>query len=233
MEIQQRRITAQAAYEQAKQRVVQLEAENRIQPTLTRSSIEQAQANYNGAVQDRDRLKNSTHPNQRVSAVATQQQAQANYDLAVSELTRQKELLEKGFTSGKVVENAQQQVDVTKAQLNLANDSLSRLEAQQGSELAKANEQVSQSQAALNSAKANSIQNVTKRQDYLSAQQDLAKARAALADIAIMQKGKDTSQSTVDQLSSVVNDAERQLRETEIRAPISGVVSKRLMQEGD
>lgn len=233
LEIEQRRMTAQASYEQAKQRVIQLEAESTAQPSLTKASIAQAQASYNGAVQDRDRLKNSTHPNQRVSMEAAQRQAKANYDLAVSELNRQKELFSKGYTAGRAVENAQQQLDVTKAQLDLANDDLQRVTAQQASELSKANEQVRQAQAALDTAKANSIQNLTKRQDYLSAQQDLQKARAALSDIAIMQKGKAASQATVDQLSSVVSDAERQLRETDIRAPISGVVSKRLMQEGE
>jgi HlyD family secretion protein len=233
LEIQQRRITAQADYEQAKQRLIQLQAENQVQPTLTRSSIAQAQAALDSAIQDRDRLKNSNQPNQRVSAEASQRQAQANYDLAVNELKRQQGLLDKGFTATKVVENAQQQVDVTKAQLDLANDSLARLASQQQSELAKANEQVRESQAALISAKANSIQDVTKRQSYLSAQQDLAKAKAALEDIGIMQKGKATSQASVDQLNSVVNDAERQLGETQIKAPITGIVSKRLMQEGE
>jgi len=233
LEIQQRKITARAEYEQAKQRLIELEAESRAQPTLTRSAIAQAQAALDSSLQDRDRLKNVTQPNQRVSAEASQRQAEANYNLAVSELNRQKGLLDKGYAAAKVVENAQQQVDVTKAQLDLANDSLARLEAQQASEMANKNEQVRQSQAALITAKANSIQDVTKRQSYLSAQQDLQKAKAALADIAIMEKGKASSQSTVDQLASVVNDAERQLRETEIRAPLTGIVSKRLMQEGE
>ena len=233
LEIEQRKMTARADYEQAKQRLVQLEAQNKAQPSMTRAAIAEAQANYNAAVEDRNRLKASTQPNQRVSTEASERQAKANYDLAVSELNRQKELFAKGYTPGRSVENAQQQVDVTKAQLDLADDSLARLNAQQSSDLAKANEQVRETQAALDSAKANSIQDITKRQDYLSAEQDLQKARAALDDIAIMEKGKDTSQATVDQLSSVVNDAERQLRETEIRAPISGVVSKRLMQEGE
>lgn len=233
LEIQQRKITARAAYEQAKQRVVQLEAENRIQPTLTQSAIQQAQTTLNSATQERDRLQNSVHPNQRNAAQNNQKEAQANYDLAVSELQRQQELLSKGYTSEKVVQNAKQQVAVAQSRLDSSNDSLARLDSTLAQELAKANEAVKQAQAGLNSAKANQIQNITKRQDYLSAIQDQEKARAALQDIAIMEKGKDTSSATVSQLSSVVNDAERQLRETEIRAPITGIVSKRLMQEGE
>ena len=233
LEIQQRRLTAQAEYEQAKQRLIQLDAENKAQPALTKASIAEAQANYNAAVEDRDRLKTSTQPNQRVSNQAAQRQAQANYDNAVSEMNRQNELFTRGYTPGKSVEDAKQQVDVTKAQLDLANDTLQRLTAQQQTDLAKANEQVQETAAALATAKANSIQDLTKQQDYLSAQQDLEKAKAALDDIPIMEKGKETSQATVDQLSSVVNDAQRQLNETNIRAPITGVVSKRLMQEGE
>ena len=233
LEIKQRRITAQAAYEQAKQRLLQLEAENNAQPTMTRAAIQQAQANLNSATQERDRLKNSSQPSQRVSAQAAQREAQVNYDVAVNELKRQQDLVTKGFTPARQVETAQQQVDVAKARLDTANDALARLDSQLASEMAKANEQVKQAAASLATAKANSIQNLTKRQDYLSAREDVEKARAALQDVAIMEKGKASSQSTVAQLTSVVTDAERQLRETDIRAPISGVVSKRLMQEGE
>lgn len=233
LEIEQRKVTAQADYEQAKQKLIQIEAQNGAQPTLTKAAIEQAQTALNSAIQDRDRLQNSVQPNERVSAKATQREAQANYDVAISELNRQQELLTKGYTPAKSVEDAKQQVDVTKAQLDVANDALARIDSQLKLELAKANEQIKQAQAALNSAKANSIQDVNKRQDYYSAQQDVAKAKAALEDIAIMEKGKDTSQATVDQMSSVVSDAQRQMKETQIRAPITGVVSKRLMQEGE
>lgn len=233
LEIQQRRITAQADYEQAKQRLIQLEAQNGAQPTLTKAAIAQAQTALNSAIQDRDRLQRSVQPNERVSAKATQREAQANYDVAVSELNRQQELLGKGYTPAKSVEDAKQQVDVTKARLDVANDALARLDSQLALELAKANEQIKQAQAALNSAKANAIQDVNKRQELYSAQQDVAKAKAALEDVAIMEKGKDTSQATVDQMASVVSDAQRQMKETQIRAPISGIVSKRLMQEGE
>lgn len=233
LEIGQRRVTAAAAYEQAKQRLRQLEAEYRTQPTLTRAAIAQAQASLNSAIQERDRLQNSAQPSQRVSAQASQKEAQATYDLAVSELRRQEELLGKGFTAARSVESARQQLDVARARLDTANDAVARIDSQLASELAKANEQVRQARANLESAKANSVLDLTKRQDYLSARQEVEKARAALQDVQILAKGRESSQATVAQLSSVVNDAERQLRETQIRAPISGIVSQRLMQEGE
>lgn len=233
LEIEQRRITANAAYEQAKQRLVQLQAENKIQPTLTRSAIEQAQAALNSAVAERDRLAKTSQPNQRISAQANLREAQANYDLAVSDLQRQEGLLSKGFTAQRNVDSARQQVEVARARLDLAKDAFERIDSQLSTDLAKADDQVRQARASLAAAQANSVQDVNKRQELLSAKQDLEKAKAALQDVAIMEKAKNSSQSTVQQLSSVVNDAERQLRETEIRAPITGMVTKRLMQEGE
>lgn len=233
LEIVQRRATARAAYEQAKQRLAQLEQENRVQPTLTRSSIEQSETAYNSAVQDRDRLKNSVQPNQRVAAQSSQREALANFNQAKRELNRQQELLSKGYTAQKIAEAAEQNVEVAKARLDSANDSLARLESQQALELAKANELVHQTEAQLQTARANQIQVPNKRQEYLSAIQDVEKARAALQDVAIMEKGRDQSSATVKQLSSVLSDSERQMRETQIRAPITGIVSKKLMQEGE
>ena len=48
-----------------------------------------------------------------------------------------------------------------------------------------------------------------------------------------MAKGMEQNQAQADQLSSSLADNERQLGETEIRAPISGIVTKKLIQEGE
>jgi HlyD family secretion protein len=233
LEINQRRKTVMAAYNQARTRVAQLELEMKAQPTLTKSAINQAEAALASAKQDRDRLINSVHPTQRITAQSTVSEAQANYDNAEREFQRQSDLLAKGYVSGRLADTAKLNFDLAKVRLDSAKESLAKLDAQLRAEASKADEAVRQSQAALTSAKANGIQDEMKRQDYLSAIADLDKARAALEDPAILQKQKDQNQSTVVQLQSVVNDGRRQLGETEIHAPLAGVVTKRGLQVGE
>jgi len=233
IQIQQRRQTALSEYQQAQERLQQMQAESDAQPALTREAIVQAETALNQAIKERDRLVHSAHPIQRASALSTQQQAQANFDAAQSEYARQQALLAKQFASQHDVETAKQNVEVAKAQLASANESLQGLDAELEAELAKANEQIRQDQAALDQARTNAIQDHVKREDYLSQLQQVQQARAALADVPIMEKDRDQAQATVDQLSSSLADSERQLGETEIRAPITGIVSKKLMQEGE
>jgi RND family efflux transporter MFP subunit len=99
--------------------------------------------------------------------------------------------------------------------------------------MAKANEAVRQAEAGLNTAKTNSIQNMIKEKDYQSSIAARDKARVALTDVEVMAKQKDESEATVQQLNSVLGDAMRNLGETEIRAPVSGVVTKKEIQEGE
>lgn len=233
LEMQQRRLTAAAAYEQAKSRLKQLEAESGVQPALTNANIAQAESGLSSALKERDRLTQSAHPSQRATAANNLREAQANYDAANLDYERQQELLAKQFTSTKTVEQARQNVDVAKARLDSATESLNRLEAQLAAELSKADDQIKLARAQLDQAKANSIQDKVKREDYLTQFQAVASAKAALQDVAIMSKGIQQNQAQADQLASSLADSERQLGETEIRAPIAGIVTKKLIQEGE
>lgn len=233
LEIRQRRQTALAAYEQAKSRLAQLEAEASAQPTLTTAAIDQAQSGLNSALKEKERLIESSHPSQRATAESNVREARANFDAAQLDYQRQQDLLAKEFTSTKTVEGARQNVEVAKARLDSANESLQRLDAQLAAELSKADDQIKQARAQLTQAKANAIQDKVKREDYLSQVQAVATAKAALEDVPIMAKGMQQNQAQADQLASSLADSERQLGETEIRAPISGIVTKKLIQEGE
>ncbi|MEZ0325947.1 MAG: efflux RND transporter periplasmic adaptor subunit [Fimbriimonas sp.] len=233
LEIEQRRKTAMAAYNQAKTKLSQLELEMKTQPTLTNALIASAQTQLHSAEQDKVRLIQSVHPTQRTSAQATVDEAQANYNNSVVEYKRQSDLFERGYVSGRAAQSAKLATDVANVRLQSAKDNLAKLDAQLRAEAEKADQQILQARAELTRAKANAIQNQLKRQDYLSAVSEVERARAALSDPAIMEKQKEQSQSTVVQLRSVVSDSQRQLGETDIRAPISGVVTKKGMQVGE
>lgn len=233
LELQQRIRTNRAALESAKVRVGQLEAEMKAQPTLTRAAIDQAQTGLDAALQDRALLVTTSQPNAKTTAQSNVDEAQANFDAAKSDFDRQTELLAKGYVSRKGVESARLQFEVARVHLQAAREALSRTDRQFELERAKSDQLIAQSRAALRSAKANAVQDQVKRQDYLSALADLDRARAALEDTQILGKSRDQSMATVRQFNSALSDSVRQLGETDIRAPMSGIVTKKLAEVGD
>lgn len=233
VEISQRRQTVVADLRQAQIRVNQLRDQAEAQPTLTRASISSAKAALDSAKQEIDGLKNTSQPNARSADAASLREAQANFDNAKSEYDRQKNLLDLGYVSQKAVENAGLAQEVARLKLVQAQDSHNRLEKQLQVEMSRAQEAQRQAQADYDKTIASKFQDATKRQDYENALADLTKAKAALRDVDAMEQGKRQSQATVDQLSSVVADAQRNLNETEIRAPMDGVVTKKETLEGE
>ncbi len=231
--IGQSRLQAKAAYEQALAKLAQMKLALKIQPTLTTSAIKQAQMNLDTSREEQRRLLQSAHPIQLATADSTLREAEANIANSQADYTRQIELEKKGYVSGKVVENAKLALDLAKTRLESARINRDKLDAEFKSELVKAQEQIELSEAALETAKANSIQDEVKRHDYLSALADLERAKAGLRDPEVMEKTRQQDLASVSQLQSVVSDAERQLSETDIRAPISGIVTKKALQVGE
>jgi len=233
IEIQQRRVTAKSGVDRAKMRVAQLEKELEAQPTLTRTQIEAADTAYNTAVQARDQLVTTTQPNERTEAQSSVREAEANEANARQELQRRRNLLEKGYVALKSVEDAQLQMALAATRLQSARDRLSRLEGQQAIERRQADERVRQGKGEPGGGKANSIQDDIKRKEYESALSALEEARANLRDVQVLERSRDQSRATVDQLQSVLRDSERLLGESDILSPISGVVTKKLIQVGE
>lgn len=233
VEIQQQRTTSLANLRQAEARLEQLKAELNIQPMLTSASIRQAKAALDTAITELDRLTTTAHPLARTAAEAAVREAEANLQNAKADYQRQAELLKDGYVSQKVVENAELQVKLAETRYKTASEELQRLSTSQKLELARAEDDRRRAQASYDTAIANRIQNETKRKEYESAVQDIEKARAALRGIEALVQSKISSQATVDQLATQLEDAQRNLGETEIRAPISGIITSRLIQEGE
>lgn len=231
--VQESRLQVKAAYEEAQAKLAQMQLALKVQPTLTTAAIEQAQMSLDAAKEEKSRLADSAQPIQMETAVSAYNEATANLANAQADYVRQVELEKKGYVSGKVVENAQLALDLAKTRLDSAKVGRDRLDAEFRAELIKAQEQIDEDQAALDTAKANSIQDEVKRHDYLSALADLERARAGLRDPDVMEKTYQQDLATISQLESVVGDAERQLNETDIRAPISGIVTKKELNVGE
>lgn len=233
IEIGQRRATAQANLKQAEIRVAQLQQELKIQPTLTNASIRVAQAAVDSARKELERLDRTAHPNARIASQTSLKEAQANYENAKAEADRQAELLRQGYVSQKVVENSRLSLELARVRLQQAQENNDRLETQLRIEKQRADDDLRRSVAELDRAKANGIQDTLKRKEYENALADLSKARVALKDVDTLIQSRIASQSSVDQLQSVLDDSLRQLSETQIRSPLDGVVTKRLVQEGE
>lgn len=233
IEIRQRRITAKAAYDQALARLQQLKSELKVQPTITKAAIEQAQSALTSAEKDLVRMMTTVHPNESTAAETAKREAEANYANAKAEYERNVELLKKGYVSKRAVENAQLAIELAKARLDSAEANLSRLDSQQKLEVAKAEQEIKRLESALQTARANKVQDYVKQKEYESAVAAVEQARAALADVDALIKGREQSIASVRQLNSVLGNSQRELGETEIRAPISGIVTQKLVQEGE
>ncbi|MEQ1932390.1 MAG: efflux RND transporter periplasmic adaptor subunit [Fimbriimonadaceae bacterium] len=233
IEIIQRRATSLAAVKQAELRLSQLERELKAQPILTQANIRSAKSTFDSATQEVERLEKAAQPNQRISVRVALDEANANVRNAQAQLDRQRQLFAEGYVSLKSVEDSQLQLDLAKARQRQAQQNSDTNEQSLRLELQRARQDLIRAEAGYAQAKANVFQDVVKRKEYESAQAELGKARVALRDVDSLKLSNVANRSSVEQLQSGLDDSLRQLRETELRAPMSGVVSKRLVQEGE
>jgi len=233
LEIEQRRESSRANLAQAISRVKSLELEVKSQPILTKAAIDEAQTTLDVAMEEKTRLVRSVHPTEKSQAESQVREAEANVQNAQTELNRQEELLKNGYVAIRSVETARLNVELAKSRLENAQVNLSRTPARHAVELRKADEQIASARATLSRAKANAVQNPMKEQDLISARAEVEKARTALRDAEVLMKTREQNLASVDQLQSILDDSKRNLGETEIRAPIAGIVVKKGIQVGE
>lgn len=233
VEISQRKLTTKTFLARAKSRVDQLKLELNAQPTLTRVDIESAETTYNNSVRSRDLLEKVTHPNQRTSLNSQRLEAESNCDNAQSEYDRSFTLLELGYISQRSFDNAENQHNLANARLNTVEDQIARLDSEQELELGQATETVRQAKAGLDRALTNAFRDTTKRQEYERALADFQDAETSLLDVQVLQASRVQQVAAIEQIDNALNDSLRELGETEIRSPISGIVANRMIQEGE
>lgn len=233
IEIAQRRVTAQTNLDRAQSRLRQIELELKQQPVLTSTAITSAKSAYDSANQALNLLVTATQPNARTAAESQLDEAKANHSNSKIEYDRRQGLLEKGYISKRDFEQAELNLKLAKTRLDQAQENYDRVAGQQKLEKQQAEERVRQAKADLDRAKANSIQDSVKREEYVRAVRDVQDARAALRDVDALIQSRNQQVASVDQIQSVLSDSLRQLGETEIRAPVSGIVVKKLVQPGE
>ncbi|MEX2243443.1 MAG: efflux RND transporter periplasmic adaptor subunit [Fimbriimonadaceae bacterium] len=233
VQIKQRKVTSKTELDRAASRVETLKLELDAQPSLTRAEIESAETAYNNAVKTRDLLTRVTQPNQRASLQNQVLEAESNLQNAIAEEERSRNLLAKGYISQRAYESAKNQLDLATARVTPLKSQMGRLDSEQALERDQAEESVKQAKAGLDRALANAFRDATKRKEYEQAITSKLDAEAALLDVQSLESSKMQQQANIQQIEDTLNDSLRLLRETEIRSPIAGVVTRRLVQVGE
>lgn len=233
VEIEQRRVTAQTNLNRARNNAAQLKLELDAQPALTNAGLKTAESSLRGQEQALELLTKVTQPNARVQAESAVTNAEAGVRTAEADYNRQKELFALGYVARRVVENAELSLSNARASLVTAQDRLNRINEEQALERQQAEERVAQARSEYARVKASTVQDDVKKKAYERALIDIRDAEVALKDIQALQASRAQQLASVSQLQSVLSDSMRQLGETEIRAPVSGIVTKRLVQLGE
>ncbi|NIM04603.1 MAG: efflux RND transporter periplasmic adaptor subunit [Armatimonadetes bacterium] len=203
------------AYEQARAdltaaeaRLLQAREQGLAQPALTRASIAQAEANYEVAKKELERLQAASHPQTRAQVQTALDKAKANLDIAEKELARALELKERGFVSQSEVDTAVNRRDLAKAELESAQRRWETLEEELAADLAAAKARVQQAKASLDRAHADEVQDRLREAEVASARAQVERANAS------------------------VNNARTMLDYTTVRAPRAGVILRKFVEQG-
>jgi len=154
------------------------------------------------------------------------QEARRNYE-------RLQALLEKGYVSRQQVDAAQTQQVAAESQLRNLQQRQQQLAQQQAIELENARLQVESAQADLERARASAVQDELKRKALESARADLENARLRLREIEMRQLELQQARASEKQAVSQFQNLMIQLSETDVRAPIRGVVTRRYREVGE
>ena len=257
----------------AQARLTQAREQADVQPTLTQASINQAEASYNAALKDMQRLQQATHLQSRAQAraaldsadaslKATQQElerlqdashpqattqarsaldkAEANLGLAETELKRAEDLKERGYIPQSEVDVARNRRDLAKAELASAQKQWDTLPTQKATEIKSAQTRIDQAQAELASTQkrwdtldaeqAAELQSAQARTDQASAA--LKRAKADAVQDRLRQADVTSARAQVTRAQAQVDNARTMLDYTTIRAPRTGVIVQKFVEEG-
>ncbi len=223
--------TSNADIRQAEAQLRQAQQDWENQPKITEASIAQSKAGWESAKEDIRLLETSTIPNSIVQADNAVNQAKASLEEADANYKRMQYLVSKGFRAKRDEEVGKAQFDTAKTQYDSAVQSRKILDRQNESQRKAADQRLAQTKAAYDQAVANSYL-VQQRKDALES------AKAGLAGVRARRNGINRQSETqaaagIQEIDSRLEDANRQLNETEIKAPINGMVTKRYVQIGD
>lgn len=217
---------AQIRYEQARR-----EAEAQL--TLTQAALKNAENALKTAQENLRLLVEVRHPQERVELANALREAETRLQEAQRNYERLQALLQKGYVSRQQVDAAQTQLVAAESQLRNLRQRQEQLAQQHAIELANARAQVESAQAELERTRANAIQDELKRKALEAAKTELENARLRLREIEVRQLELQQARASEKQALSQFQNLKIQFAETDVRAPISGVVTRRYREVGE
>ncbi len=231
--------TARSALEAARLRLRNLEERVRIQPTITRANIEQAEANYDSATKALDQLEKVTAPQMRAEAQGDFDRTKADLDASKANLERMQSLLAKGYVSLAQVEQAKASYEASLASHKSATQRLRTIDEDLRIQIETAKARVIQAKAALEQAKANEADIGISQRDLEEARQSVKQAEAALKQAEANRKNIDLRKAEIQAAQAAIvrsqvarDNAKVQLESTTVVAPRDGVVVIKYVEEG-
>ncbi len=204
-----------------------------VQPTLTRAALTNAENALKTAQENLRLLREVKHPQERVEVANAVRDAETRLQEARRNYERLENLLEKGYVSRQQVDAAQTQLVSAESQLRNLQQRQQQLAQQHQIELQNAQAQVESAQAELERARANAVQDELKRQALEAAQTELQNARLRLREIEMRQLELKQARANERQAVSNYQNLRIQFAETDVRAPIRGVVTRRYREVGE
>lgn len=200
---------ARATLSSAQARLTQTEAQRRAQQAQTARSIQQAEAALAAARARLRGVQAGSRPEEIAQAEATVRSAASDLDLAKANQARNEQLFQQGFIARQTLDQTAAQLRNAEEQSRIAQEKLRLARAgATASELDEARASVAQAEAVLAQARAAQLDDQVRAQDIAAARASVTQARVSLAN------------------------AQERLGETEIRAPVAGLVSDRAVEVG-
>lgn len=238
--------SSQASLESTKARLDTAKQQSDAQPGLTSSTIASAQANLDSAKTQLDEVVQATHPQDRATAKSNYDEAEANRVNAESNLARQKKLMDQGYVSKQVVDQAQASYDVAKAQVANSKRKLDTLQQEQDASEATQRARVRQAEAQYNNAKAGKVDVRVRESNVRDAQAAVRQAEKAVSnaekalDLAVANRANINirksdiiqAEATKMRATATMKNAAKTLDQTVVRAPSEGVVLKKYVEKG-
>ncbi len=236
---------AKANLNAAKARLETAQAAYKAQPELTKANIDTAKANEDQAQKARD-LLDATNKQNIAAARSALAEAVANKKNAEANLTRQKRLLEKGFVSQQVVDNAQATYDVNAAQVDQMQQKVDTISDELKADVAAADAKVAQAKAQLANAQASAVDVESKKHALAEAQASVKqlKAQVAVSQQVLNQAIADqanntikiydirTAKASIDRANASLQNATTTLKQTRVTAPNDGIILKKYVDAG-
>ncbi len=231
LEVQERE--ARLQLRQAEIRLEQVAQELEAQPTITRSSLQSAESAFKSAQENLRLLETVKHPQERVEVANAVRTAEAQLQEAQRNYERLQNLLEKGYVSRQQVDSARTVLTNAESQLRNVQQRQQQLAEQQRIELETARAQLESARADLERARANAVQDEIKRKAYETAKNEVENARLRLRDIEMRRLELQQARAAERQATSQFQNLMIQFSETDVRAPLSGIVTRRYREVGE